>query len=100
MDANHYNELVSLSQWIYDQAAEEFTNYCGARYCGIGNDTMEQQLEDYLFVAEETAAYFLGNALALLDKDTQEAEIKTFTDNLRRVIRYARQKADPEPPLS
>jgi hypothetical protein len=41
----------------------------------------------------ETSAYFLGNALALLDADTQEAEIKTFTDNLRRVIKYAQQKA-------
>ena len=48
----------------------------------------------YLFVTVETSAYFLGNALALLDADSQEKEIQTFTENLRRVIKYAQQKAD------
>ena len=96
MDTKHYNELVLLSQEIYDNAADRLTNYCSTKYCGVSNDTMEQQLEDYLFIAEETSAYLLGNALALLDADTQEAEIKTFTDNLRRVIRYAQQKAGEE----
>ncbi len=50
-------------------------------------------MEDYLFVTVETSAYFLGNALALLDTDSQEKEIRTFTENLRRVIKYAQQKA-------
>ena len=94
MNAEHYNELTALSQEIYDQATETLTNYCNQKYCGVGNDTMEQQLEDYLFVATETSAYFLGNALALLDADSQEKEIQTFTENIRRVIRYAQQKAD------
>ena len=99
MDKKHYNELIMLSQEIYDQAADRLTNYCSNKYCGIGNDTMEQQLEDYLFVAEETSAYLLGNALALLDGDSQEAEIRTFEENLRRVISYvlARQKNGPKP---
>ncbi len=100
MDGKHYNELVGISQEIYDHASDKLTNYCAQKYCGVGNETMEQQLEDYLFVAEETSAYFLGNALALLDADTQEAEIKTFTENLRRVIRYAQQKADGDIPPS
>ncbi len=89
MNAEHYNELTALSQEIYDRATETLTNYCSRKYCGVGNDTMEQQLEDYLFVATETSAYFLGNALALLEADSQEKEIRTFTENLRRVIRYA-----------
>ena len=93
MDINHYNELIELSQEIYDQATEKLTNYLSAKYCAVGNDTMEQQLEDYLFITQETSAYFLGNALALLDTDSQEAEIKTFTYNLSRVIKYAQQKA-------
>ena len=100
MNTNHYNELVSLSREIVDAAAEKLTNYCSARYCGIGNDSMEQQMEDYLFVAEETAACFLGNALALLDEDSQEREIESFAENLRRVIRSARMKADGEIPPS
>ena len=92
MDINHYNELIELSQEIYDQATEKLTNYLSAKYCAVGNDTMEQQMEDYLFITQETSAYFLGNALALLDTNSQEAEIKTFTDNLRRIIKYAQQK--------
>ena len=49
-------------------------------------------MEDYLFVAEETSAYFLGNAMALRDPHSQEQEIQTFVDNLRRVISYAQKK--------
>ena len=88
MDGKHYNELIDLSQKMYDQAADILTNYCAAKYCGVGNDTTENQLEDYLFVAQETSAYFLGNALALLEPDSQEAEIQTFVQNLRRVIAH------------
>ena len=94
MDKQHYNELVLLSQEIYDQATDKLTNYCANKYCGISNDTTENQLEDYLFVAEETSTYLLGNALALLSPDSQEEEIKTFTENLRRVIIYAQNKID------
>ena len=96
MDKKHYNELVKLSQKIYDQAADQLTNYCAAKYCAVGNDTTEQQLEDYLFVAEETSAYLLGNALALLSPDSQEAEIQSFINDLRRVISYAAKKLGSE----
>ena len=94
MDVKHFNELIEVSQKICDNANDQIANYCAQKYCAVENDTMEQQLRDYLFIAEETAAYILGNALAFLDPDTQEAEIKTFTDNLRRVIKYAQQIAD------
>lgn len=56
----------------------------------------EQQLEDYLFVAEETSAFLLGNALALLDPDTQEAEIQRFVEDLRRVSVLAAKKLGSE----
>ena len=92
MDKQHYNELVLLSQEIYDQATDRLTNYCASKYCGISNDTTENQMEDYLFVAEETSAYLLGNALALLDPSSQEAEIKSFVGDLRRVMAYAAKK--------
>ena len=92
MDKKHYNELILLSQELYEQATDKITNYCANKYCGIGNDTTEQQLEDYLFLAEETSAYLLGNALALLETDAQEAEIQTIVENLHRVISYAQNK--------
>ena len=100
MDKQHYNELIGLSQEIYEQATDRLTNYCANKYCGVANDTTEQQMEDYLFITEETSAFFLGNALALLDTDSQEDEIKAFTDNLRRVIRHQMNKAGGDNPPS
>ena len=43
MNADHYNELIALSQRIYDDATEKLTNYCSQKYCAVGNGTMEQQ---------------------------------------------------------
>ena len=94
MDVNHFNELINISQEICDHAADRIANYCAQKYCGVGSDTTEQQMKDYLFIAEETSAFILGNSLALLDANSQEKEILTFTENLRKVIRYAQQKAE------
>ena len=98
MDMKHYNELIDLSQSIYDQAADSLANYCASKYCGVSSDSTTNQLQDYLFVAEESSAYFLGNALALLEPSAQEAEINSFIVDLRRVINYAQKKMriDPE----
>ena len=49
-------------------------------------------MEDWLFVAEETSAYMMGNVLAMLEPESQEAEIRTFEDNLRKVMSYAAKK--------
>lgn len=96
MDAKHYNELIQLSQEIYDQATDKLTNYCATKYCGIANDTMEDQLQDYLFVAEETSAFLLGNALALLTPESQEKEIETFITNTRKVINRAQKRIESD----
>ena len=100
MDAKHYNELVELSQEIYDQATEKLTNYLSAKYCAVGNDTMAQQLEDYLFITEETSAFLLGNALALLEPESREEAIKTFVEKLRRVIKHQVNNAGGDIPPS
>ena len=92
MTQEHHNELILLSQKVYDQATDEITNFCAAKYCGVGNDTTEQQLEDYLFVAEETSAYLLGNAYALLDPSAREEAIESFVKDLHRVIAAAEDK--------
>ena len=94
MDVNHYNELIELSQKIYENAADSISNYCACKYCGISNDTTEQQMGDYLLIAQETSAFLLGNALALLTPDSQEKQIEIFTANLRRVISIAMQQID------
>lgn len=100
MDINHYNELITLSQEIYDLATEKLTNYLSAKYCAVSNDTMEQQMEDYLFITEETSAFFLGNALALLAPESQEKEIEIFISNVRRVITHQMNKAGGIIPLN
>ena len=100
MDSNHYNELITLSQEIYDQATEKLTNYLSSRYCAVGNNTMEQQMEDYLFITEETSAFFLGNALALLEPESQEKEIETFISHVRQVITHQVNKAGGSIPPS
>ena len=98
MDGKHYNELIDLSQEIYEDATDRLTNYCAQKYCGVGY-TMENQMEDYLFVAKETSTFLFGNALALLTPESQEQEIESFVDGLRRVIAVAQKKAgiDPRP---
>ncbi len=88
MDVQHFNELVEISQEICNHASDKIANYCAAKYCAVGNDTTEQQLRDYLFIAEETSAFILGNALALLMPDSREKEIETFLANLRKVIAF------------
>ena len=100
MDKQRYNELVMLSQEIYDHASDKLTNYCASKYCGVGNDTTKNQLEDYLFVAEETSAYLLGNAMALLEPEAQEEEIRMFVENVRRVMGYAQKKMENDQKLN
>lgn len=94
MDVKHFNKLIEVSQKICDHANDQIASYCEQEYAAAETDTTEQQLRDYLFIAEETSAYILGNALALLNPDSQEKEIQTFTENLRRVIKFAQQKAN------
>ena len=100
MDVKHFNELIELSQEICDHANDKIANYCAAKYCAVGNDTTEQQLQDYLFVAEETSAFILGNALAMLQPASQEKEIEIFLANLRKVIAYQTNNAGGNIPPS
>lgn len=78
MDVKYFNELIEVSQKICDNANDQIAYYYAQKYCAIENDTMVKQLQDYLFIAEETAAYILGNALALLNADSRKKEIQTF----------------------
>ena len=99
MDKKRYNELILLSQRIHEYGNQQLKEYLEKAYAGAGPDSMGDQLEDWLFVAEETSAYSLGNAIAMLEPESQEAEIRTFEENLRRIISYAGKKqAEENPP--
>lgn len=92
MDKKRTNELILLSQRIHDAGNQLLKEYLEQKYASAGPESMADQLEDWLFVAEETSAYMLGNAVAMLEKDVQEAEIAGFEKYLRKVIAYAGEK--------
>ena len=52
MDVKHFNELIEVSQKICDNANDQIANYCAQKYCAVESDSTEQQLRDYLFIAE------------------------------------------------
>lgn len=81
MNKEHYSELITLSQEIYNDINKKLTAYLDKTYGSIPENTMAQQMEDYLFVAEESTGYVLGNALALVDAESMELEISTFENN-------------------
>ena len=100
MNKEHYGELVALSQEIYNDINQKLIAYLDKTYGSVPENTMAQQMEDYLFVAEESTGYVLGNALALVDADSVEFEISTFENNLRRIVAAAQKKAGGEIPPS
>ena len=100
MNKEHYSELVALSQEIYNDINQKLIAYLDKTYGSVPENTMAQQMEDYLFVAEESTGYVLGNALALVDSESVELEISTFENNLRRIVAAAQKKAGGEIPPS
>ncbi len=92
MNKAHYNELVMVSQEIHDLTNDKLKAYFEKAYATADEGSMSQQLEDWLCIAEEASAFLLGNVIAMLDADSQEAEIKTFEENLRRVIKLVSSK--------
>ena len=97
MNKEHYNELVMVSQEIHDLTNDKLKEYFEKAYATADEGSMGQQLEDWLFIAEEASAFLLGNVIAMLDTDSQEAEIKTFEENLWRVIKLVSSKQNNGP---
>ena len=100
MNKEHYNELIALSQEIFNDINSKLIDYLTKTYGSVPENTMAQQMEDYIFVAEESMGYVLGNALALVDPDSLELEISTFEDQLRRIVEVTRKKAGSDIPPS
>ena len=92
MDRKRYNELILLSQKMQESNEKLLREYLEKKYAAAGPESMPDQLEDWLFAMEEMSAYSLGNALAMLEPESQELEIRTFEGNLRKVISYAGKK--------
>ena len=100
MDVKRLNELTEFSLELYETCTRKMMDYIGKKYLPIMGDTTQNQLEDYVFMAEETSAYILGNAFALLGPDAQEKAIESFVNELRRMINVSQKKLDKKPPVS
>lgn len=98
MDAKRKNALILIAQQINDNANQLLREYLEKTYTEAGPQTMNDQLEDWLYLAEESSAYLLGNVVAMLEPECQEAEIKGFETYLRQVISYAGKKQAGEIP--
>ena len=53
----------------------------------------------YLFTVYEVSACLPGNACALLMPDSREEAIRTFTGNVKRIIRIQMKKAGGDTPV-
>lgn len=92
-----YVEIIAEIPYFSNQ---KLIDYLNKTYGSVPENTMAQQMEDYIFVAEESMGYVLGNALALVDPDSLELEISTFEDQLCRIVDVARKKAGSDIPPS
>ena len=67
MDNKRRNELILISQNIHDHANRLLREYLEKNYAQSGPESMEDQLEDWLFLMEEylrrTRALWRGAAL-------------------------------------
>ena len=90
----HMEELERVAGEIYDLAADRITEYCRKKYADEREDTVGQQLEDYISIADQVSAYLLGNALALVDPSTDEEELAGFAEHIRKVAAYVRLRSE------
>ena len=94
MDIKRYNDLIDLSREIQCSATDKLNTYFASTYFDHSEASKCRQMQDYLFVAEESSSYFLANAIALLAPEAQEKEIETFAANLRRIVALTHKKND------
>ena len=88
MTKKHQAELTKVAEKIYDLAANEIQAYINKAYGGKQENTLTQQLEDFHVIADEVAAYLMGNAMAMTEESCWESDLKTLTTHVRQIARY------------
>lgn len=89
MTRKHQTELTKVAERIYDLAANEIQSYINKAYGSRQENTLEQQLEDFHVIADEVAAYLMGNAMATVDESCWEDDLKTLNGHIRQIAEYA-----------
>ena len=99
MTKRHQTELMNVAEKVYDAAVGEIQEYINKTYGSRTENTLEQQLEDYHIIAEEVAAFLMGNAMAMIDESSWDEDLQALTRHVRQVAAYAvsKQSADLAP---
>lgn len=88
MDQKHHEELTAVASAIYDKAAEEIQTYIIKKYGQNKDNTLVQQMEDFHIIADEAAAYLMGNAMAMVDESCWDGDLKTLNQHIRQIAKY------------
>ena len=88
MTKKHQAELTAVAEKIYDLAANEIQAYINKTYGGKQENTLAAQLEDFHVIADEVAAYLMGNAMAMVDETCWNDDLKTLNAHVRQIAAY------------
>lgn len=88
MTKKHQVELTAVAEKIYDLAANEIQSYINKTYGGKQENTLAAQLEDFHVIADEVAAYLMGNAMAMVDETCWNDDLKTLNAHVRQIAAY------------
>ena len=88
MTEQHKEELTNVAARIYDFAANEIQSYLNKHYSDKQENTLARQVEDFHVIADEVAAYLMGNAMAMVDEVCWSEDLKTLNEHIRQVAKY------------
>ena len=89
MTKKHQEELSAVSEKIYNSAINEIQAYINKTYGNRKENTLENQLEDFHAIAGEVTAALMGNAMAMVDEECWEDELKTLGIQVKTMAAYA-----------
>lgn len=96
MTKKHQAELTAVAEKIYDLAVNEIQTYINKAFGGKKENTLEAQLEDFHIIADEAAAYLMGNAMAMVDESCWNDDLKTLNGHIRQIASYGADETQEE----
>ena len=88
MDKKHQAELTTIAEKIYDFAANEIQSYINKTYGKNQENTLAAQLEDFHVIADTTASYRMGNAMAMVYESCWNDDQKMLNTNVQQIATY------------
>ena len=88
MDKKHSDELLALARNIYESGAKVLDDYIETTYGDVTDDTVGQQMEDFMVVSTEVSACVLGNAFVFLKPEERDKKLVEFMNRVRTIIEY------------